>query len=110
MLGPDFELDAERLGDDVDILMLVTPNNPTGNGPGRDVILEALSRKCLVFVDEAYGDYAGETVADLVQNHPNLLIGRSLSKSLLAGVRLGFGVGHPDLSTCWNGCYSPPTI
>ncbi len=97
VLGADFHLDADSLGSEVDVLMLVTPNNPTGNGPGRDVILEALKRNCLVFVDEAYGDYAGETVIDLVQDHPNLLVGRSLSKSLLAGVRLGFGIGHPAL-------------
>ena len=97
VLGPDFQMGADTLGDAVDVLMLVTPNNPTGNGPDRALILQALERDCLVFVDEAYADYAGESVVDLVQTHPNLLIGRSLSKSLLAGVRLGFGVGHPDL-------------
>ena len=97
LLGPDFDVAAHGLGDHVDLLNLVSPNNPTGDGPSRGLIREALARPCLVFVDEAYAEYAGASVIDLVPEHPNLLVGRSLSKSLLAGVRLGFGVGHPDL-------------
>lgn len=97
VLGPDFHVDEEALGDDVDLLMLVSPNNPTGQGPSREVILLAAQRNCMVFVDEAYSDYSGQTVIDLVDDHPNLLVARSLSKSMLAGIRLGYGVGHPDL-------------
>jgi histidinol-phosphate aminotransferase len=98
VLGPDFDVRACGIGDPVDLLLLVSPNNPTGDGPDRALVLEALERGCLVFVDEAYADFdpAG-SVVDLVAAHPNLLVGRSLSKSLLAGVRLGYGVGHPDL-------------
>jgi len=98
VLGPEFDVAGHGLGDRVDLLLLVTPNNPTGDGPDRELLLEALDRDCLVFVDEAYSDFdpAG-SVADLFADHPNLLIGRSLSKSLLAGVRLGYGLGHPTL-------------
>jgi histidinol-phosphate aminotransferase len=97
VLGADFAVEA--LGDPVDLLLLVSPNNPTGRGPDRSKILEAVTRQptCLVFVDEAYADYAGESIVDLVPAHPNLLVGRSLSKSMLAGVRLGYGVGHPEV-------------
>jgi len=97
VLGARFDIRANGLGDPVDLLILVTPNNPTGNGPDRETIKEALERPCLVFVDEAYTNYSGQTVTDLIDAHPNLLISRSLSKTLLAGVRLGYGVGHPDL-------------
>ncbi|MCP4660861.1 MAG: histidinol-phosphate aminotransferase family protein [bacterium] len=99
VLDADYDVAARGLGDPVDLLLLVSPNNPTGNGLDRALVREALGHRCLVFVDEAYGDYAGETVADLVAEHPNLLVGRSLSKSLLAGVRLGYGIGHPELIT-----------
>jgi histidinol-phosphate aminotransferase len=97
VLGADFDL--QDLGGPVELLHLVSPNNPTGRGPGRATVLEALGREppCLVLVDEAYADYSGESVVDLVSSHPNLLVGRSLSKSMLAGVRLGYGVGHPEL-------------
>ncbi|MBW2277210.1 MAG: histidinol-phosphate aminotransferase family protein [Deltaproteobacteria bacterium] len=98
VLGPELDVASHGLGDPVDLLLLVTPNNPTGDGPNRELVLEALERDCLVFVDEAYADFDPEgSMIDLVADHPNLLVGRSLSKSALAGARLGYGVGHPDL-------------
>jgi histidinol-phosphate aminotransferase len=100
VLGPDFAVEqAMGEGGEVELLLLVSPNNPTGEGPGRQVVLEALARPGLVFVDESYADYSGQSVVDLVVEHSNLLVARSLSKSMLAGVRLGFGVGHPELIT-----------
>ena len=95
VLDADFEI--TDLGDPVHLLHLVSPNNPTGRGPGREIVLEALGRGGMVLVDEAYADYAGQSVIDLVPDHPNLLVGRSLSKTMLAGVRLGYAVGHPEL-------------
>jgi histidinol-phosphate aminotransferase len=97
VLGADFDLCAARLGGAVELLHLVSPNNPTGGGADRALVMEAASRGGLVFVDEAYADYAGASVIDLVPDHVNLLVGRSLAKSLLAGVRLAYGVGHPEV-------------
>ncbi len=96
-LGPSYDIAAHGLGDAVDLMTLVSPNNPTGLGPDRDLIQRALNLGGLTLVDEAYADYAGETVLDLLPHNPNLLVGRSLSKALLAGVRLGYAVGHPEL-------------
>jgi histidinol-phosphate aminotransferase len=97
VLGADFEMRAEVLGDPVELLCLVSPNNPTGGGPERALVVEALRREGLVFVDEAYADYAGQSIVDLVPGSPGLLVGRSLAKSLLAGTRLGYGLGHPEV-------------
>jgi len=97
VLGPDFDVAGHGLGDEVELLCLVSPNNPTGCGPDRALVEKGLRRDCLVLVDEAYADYAGESVVDLVDQHPNLLVARSLSKATLAGVRLGYGIGHPGL-------------
>lgn len=104
VLGPDFDLreyqhQHEHDASGLDLLLLVSPNNPTGDGPDRELILALLEKhpSCLVLVDEAYADFAGRTVVDLVPDHPNLLVGRSLSKSMLAGIRLGYAVGHPEL-------------
>ncbi len=96
VLDADFDMTGAPLSD-VELLCLVSPNNPTGNGPGRALIQGALKNNCLVFIDEAYADYAKQTIVDTVPDHPNLLVARSLSKSMLAGVRLGYGVGHPTL-------------
>jgi len=97
VLGPDFDIESIPLNAPTDILFLVRPNNPTGGGPTRDYVEKAVKKKSLIFVDEAYADYSDDTVIDLLCEHPNLLIARSLSKSLLAGIRLGYGIGHPTL-------------
>ena len=79
------------------IVFLVSPNNPTGAAPEDGVIEAALSKNSLVFLDEAYVDYAKKSMAHLIDDYPNLFVARSMSKSCLAGIRLGYGIGHPDI-------------
>lgn len=79
------------------------PNAPTG----RLLPLAEVERivaghpDAVVVVDEAYIDFAGDeipTAIALVARHPNLLVVQTLSKSrALAGLRVGFAVGHADL-------------
>jgi histidinol-phosphate aminotransferase len=97
VLGPDGILDAAHLDAPVDLFALVSPNNPTGAALDRATAARALARQRLVLLDEAYADYAAQTLADLGDANPNLLVARSLSKAFLAGVRLGYGIGHPRI-------------
>lgn len=80
------------------ILVVVNPNNPTGTALGRaDVerLLRAAARVgTLVLLDEAYHEFAGLDLLDLVHRHHNLLVLRTFSKAYgLAGLRIGLVAG-----------------
>ncbi|MBI3977064.1 MAG: histidinol-phosphate transaminase [Chloroflexi bacterium] len=81
------------------IVFLASPNNPTGNTAGRDEVLALLATGALVVVDEAYYEFAGRTLADLVPAHPGLVVLRTFSKwAGLAGLRVGYGLVDPALA------------
>jgi histidinol-phosphate aminotransferase len=86
---------------------LVSPNNPTGTRLPDALVAFALDQAGLTFVDEAYVDFADGSVHGLLARD-NLLIGRSLSKALLAGVRLGYCLGHPEvIAACEQLLFAP---
>lgn len=97
-LGPTYELRPEMVAGDWHLVLVASPNNPTGSSVPRAVIEAALDGPRFVFVDEAYHDLARTTVVDLLETHPNLMVGRSCSKALLAGMRLGFTIGRPEVT------------
>ncbi len=75
------------------LILLATPNNPTGTITPRGDILEILDTGLPVLVDEAYYEFTGETVAPLVGKVPNLMVLRTFSKwAGLAGLRVGYGL------------------
>lgn len=78
------------------MLFLNSPNNPTGNlVPTRDVV-NFLDTNVIVVVDEAYYEFARETVCDLVSEYENLVVLRSFSKwAGIAGLRAGYGIMNP---------------
>jgi len=76
------------------------PNAPTGRFLPLTEVERLLAGNAgsVVVIDEAYVDFGGETAIALVARHSNLLIVRTLSKShSLAGLRIGYAVGPPDL-------------
>lgn len=101
-LAPDFSLDRDRIGKELGtpsarLLFLCSPNNPTGNSfDRRDVQRLIAGTSALVVIDEAYVEYADETLADLVGRYDNVIVLRTLSKAWgLAGMRLGYMIGPP---------------
>jgi len=92
-----------------DLVVLVAPNNPTGGSPCAEAVDAAIDDEGrLVFIDEAYADFSGETRIPDVEHHPNLVIGRSLSKALLADIRLGFVVAHPEIIGALEQLFTAP--
>jgi histidinol-phosphate aminotransferase len=81
------------------LVFVASPNNPTSNRMSSDRI-EALlqaSNGALVVVDEAYADYAGESLRSWRARWPNLAILRTLSKVGLAALRVGWLEADQDL-------------
>jgi histidinol-phosphate aminotransferase len=74
------------------IVMLDSPANPSGDVVGRTQFINVLEAGYHVFADEAYSEFCGKTVVDLVKKYPRqLVVSRSLSKSAgMAGTRVGY--------------------
>lgn len=78
-------------------IYLANPNAPTGTVVELDAVakLAELFGK-LVLVDEAYADFWGQSAINLVRDHANVVVSRSLSKGYgLAGLRFGYAVAQP---------------
>ena len=81
-------------------IIFPNPNAPTGcaNPLAEVERIIAANPDIVVVVDEAYVDFGAQTAATLIEKHPNLLVVHTLSKSRsLAGLRVGYALGHPDL-------------
>jgi len=88
-------------------LLLNNPHNPTGLLFGREAILPYVKQLGMVVVDEAFMDFLPpweqETLIDAVEEFPNLVILRSLTKFYsLPGLRLGCAIAHPDILGRWQ--------
>lgn len=97
-------LDMYKLVDDkTKIIFISNPNNPTGTFFSNDKIIKFIKKirdDILIIVDEAYIEYSGNSLIDEadIGNFPNVLVLRTFSKVYgLAGLRIGYGIGHKDL-------------
>ncbi|GLQ29849.1 histidinol-phosphate transaminase [Litoribrevibacter albus] len=96
----NFEIDVQAFKQANGGIIFPNPNAPTGRLLPLDQIklLLEINTDSVVVVDEAYIDFGGESAIALVNDYPNLLVIHTLSKSRsLAGMRVGFAIGHPDL-------------
>ncbi|WP_321429247.1 histidinol-phosphate transaminase [uncultured Methanolobus sp.] len=84
----------EVITDRTKVVFLCSPNNPTGMLTSEEDVRSLLeSTKGLVFVDEAYVEFADSNLSKLVLEYDNLIIGRTFSKAFgLAGLRIGYGL------------------
>jgi histidinol-phosphate aminotransferase len=103
---------------DAALLWLPSPHNPTGLAVAPAALgsfLAAVPPACLVVLDEAYRPYTDPElrpdVAALLEQHPNLVVQRTLSKADgLAGLRIGYGIGTPEAIRALNRIRPPFNI
>jgi histidinol-phosphate aminotransferase len=89
----------ERGGEGAPVIVIAcSPNNPTGTlTPRADIERLLAATDAVVLVDEAYAEFSGETVTDLIDEHANLIVLRTFSKAFsLAGLRVGYALGRPE--------------
>ncbi len=101
------DLDAMKAAytDDVKLIYLCNPNNPLPTVMHADKLREfciEMSKKCIVFVDEAYYEYVSDPLYDtmipLAMEHENIIVTRTASKvHAFAGIRIGFGFGRKTI-------------
>ncbi len=97
------------------LIFIANPNNPTGTLISKDKLKDFLDKvpdNIVVILDEAYDEYLGDSLKseafEWLNNYENLIISRSFSKAYgLAGLRIGYGVGAPDLIELMNRVRQP---
>ncbi|MBP5772702.1 MAG: histidinol-phosphate transaminase [Eubacterium sp.] len=99
-LTDEFEIDPKKYKKENGGIVFANPNAPTGIALPKAQVEEIIAANpdSVVIVDEAYIDFGGETVLDLIDKYENLLVVRTFSKSrALAGMRVGYAFGSETL-------------
>lgn len=104
LLTPQLTYDVDALVRTIeekqpDVTIICSPNNPTG------CVIEAAdlqkllaASRGLVVIDEAYHEFAGQSVVPLLSEHANLIVLRTFSKAMaVAALRVGYLLGAPEL-------------
>ena len=81
------------------VTVVCSPNNPTGSVIKKNDIEEIVKISTgIVVIDEAYGEFGGESVIDLIGKYNNLVVLKTFSKAFgLASLRMGFMIGSKEL-------------
>ena len=99
-VNDDFTLPTESFFGSEGGVIIPNPNAPTSlymELSGIEAIL-VNNPDSVVIIDEAYIDFANESAVELVKSYENLLVVQTTSKSRsLAGMRVGYAIGHPNL-------------
>lgn len=115
--GDDFHFPLEavlaKITPATKVISIANPNSPTGQAVRREEILRVIEAapQAIVFVDEAYFHFCGQTIMDLVGRIPNVIVARTFSKAYgLAGLRLGLLAAHEEQMQWMRRVISPYAV
>jgi len=117
LLGPDYQIEAERMleacDDNTKLIWICTPNNPTGNNIDHNEIEKILDAfDGIVMIDEAYSDFTNvEPFRLKLARHRNMIVMNTMSKAwACAGIRLGMAFADKDIIDVFNNVKYPYNI
>ena len=115
--GHAFDLDAvaAAVTERTKLVLLATPNNPTGTAVSTAAVAElaeSIPDDVVVLVDEAYREFAdpalGDPVVELLPRFDNVAVARTFSKAYgLASLRVGYVMAHPEITSAIDKCLIP---
>lgn len=113
--GHDLAAMGDLIGERTRVVFIANPNNPTGTWLPRAELrafLQGLPSHLVVVVDEAYFEYVQQPdypdSSRWLDDFPNLIVTRTFSKAYgLAGLRVGYGLSHPQISELLNRVRQP---
>lgn len=102
----DLDKMAAAVDDDISLVYICNPNNPTGRTLDGDRLRDfcrTVGKRAVVLVDEAYNELTDKpdytSMVDLVREEENVIVMRTFSKIFgMAGLRVGYGMARPDLA------------
>ena len=112
----DFPGLAAAVDDTTRLVLLCSPNNPTGptiTDSELEGFLAEVPDEVIVVLDEAYVDFAAEAADGLAaqRKHPNLVLARTFSKAHgLAGLRVGFGIADVEIASALRQVIAPFSV
>jgi len=93
----NFSIDAEKILSSTDrrtkIIIICSPNNPTGNVEDEKEVVEIVEKSnCVVFIDEAYAEFSSKNLLEMAE-YDNVILARTFSKAFgLANLRIGYAI------------------
>ena len=117
-LTADFDIDISATkealsAEDAKLLILCSPNNPTGNLLDSEAMKNLISTfEGIVLIDEAYIDFSdAQSSTALLQNNPNIIVMQTLSKAYgLAAARVGIGYASEEIIQYFNKVKPPYNV
>ena len=114
--NPDFSDNFTKISENIDtntsLIVLCSPNNPTGNLVNKNSLEQLLKNSDVpIVVDEAYFEFTDRTVSDLVTSYDNLIVVRTFSKAFgLAGLRVGYLIASNSTTSLLNKVRPPNSV